>query len=56
LSTAEVEVLGITVALGSIGLETDGYSWEGWNSVTWIERPKVGLQVFLDAVAEVNEG
>jgi len=54
LSTTEVEQLGITVAVGTLGWETAGYAWDPWNSVTWNERPKFGLQVFLDAVAEVN--
>jgi len=54
LSTAEVDRVGITVAVGTSGWETAGYAWDPWNSVTWNERPKFGLQVFLDAVTEVN--
>lgn len=56
LSTAEVKRLGITVAIGSTGTETAGYTWEQWNAVTWNERPKAGLQEFVDAVAQVNDG
>lgn len=54
LSTAELERLGITMVVGSNTFETDGYGWEPWNAVTWSERPKVGLQVFVDAVHDVN--
>jgi hypothetical protein len=54
LSTAEVERLGITVAVGAGGEDTAGYSWEPWNAVTWRERPKAGLQQFLDAVDDVT--
>jgi hypothetical protein len=54
LSTVEVERLGITVAVGASGEDTAGYAWELWNAVTWRERPKAGLQQFLDAVDDVT--
>ena len=54
LSTAAVERLGITVAVGAGGEDTAGYAWESWNAVTWRERLKEGVHVFVDAVREVN--
>ena len=47
LSTAEVERLGITVAVGAVGEDTTGYAWEPWNAVSWRERTKEGLQLFV---------
>ena len=54
LSTALVERLGITVAVGDAGEDTAGYAWEGWNAVTWRERLKDGVPIFVDAVREVS--
>ena len=54
LSTVEVERLGITVAVGAGGEDTAGYAWEPWNAVTWRERPKAGVQQFVDAVHDVT--
>ena len=55
LSTSEVERLGITVAVGAEGEETAGYAWEPWNAVSWRERPKAGLEFFVDAVGQVAQ-
>lgn len=54
LSTVEVERMGITVAAGQTGEVTNGYAWEPWNAVSWHERPKVGLDLFVAAVEEVS--
>ncbi len=54
LSTVEVERMGITVAAGPSGESTNGYAWEPWNAVSWHERPKVGLDLFVAAVEEVS--
>lgn len=54
LTTVEVERLGITVSVGRTGEETAGYAWEPWNSVKWHERPKVGLDLFVEAVEDVS--
>ena len=54
LSTVEVERMGITVAVGQTGEVTNGYAWEPWNAVSWHERPKVGLDLFVAAVEEVS--
>jgi len=54
IETVEVERLGLTVGVGAQGIDTAGYAWEPWNAVTWTERPKAGLQTWIDAVAEVT--
>ena len=54
LSTVEVERMGITVAVGPTGEATNGYAWGPWNAVSWHERPKVGLDLFVAAVEEVG--
>jgi len=55
-STVELSRLGISVAVGSAGRDTAGYSWEPWNAVRWHERPKDGVGVFVDAVQAVTAG
>lgn len=54
LSTVEVERMRITVAVGPSGEETTGYTWAPWNAVSWHERPKVGLDLFVEAVEEIS--
>ena len=54
LSTAPVDCVGITVVDGDDAQTTAGYAWEPWNSVSWRERPKAGLQTFVDMVRELN--
>ena len=42
------------VAIGSdVAAEVD-YRWDSWNSVEWSERPKRGLQAFIDAVKNIG--
>lgn len=54
ISTRTVERLGISVALGDHLAETAGYVWPVWQAPSWHERPKLGLDVFAEAVADVT--
>ncbi len=52
VDTETVERVGISVVLDGVLYQTNGYAWEGWNSVRWHERPKAGLEHFAEAVRE----
>ena len=54
IKTAQVDRIGIEIAVGGRGYETNGYSWDVWNVVSWHERPKAGLSDFVRAVADVT--
>lgn len=54
VGTVETPRLGISVAVGTEGTDTDGYAWEPWDTVTWTERPKDGLELFVQAVTDVT--
>ena len=56
LSTHEVSALAISIAFGSEDVADFDYRWDPWNAVEWVERPKRGLQAFIDAVSEVTGG
>jgi hypothetical protein len=45
--------IGVVVEGGSL-LETAGYAWEPWQSVTWHERPKAGLDDFGETMRELS--
>jgi hypothetical protein len=51
--TAGVDRVGIALAVDGTEYETNGYSWDIWNVVSWHERPKEGLTEFARAVADV---
>ena len=53
IQTAPVDRIGIEVAVDGQGYETNGYSWDVWNVVSWHERPKAGLAEFARAVVDV---
>ena len=53
--TLDVERIGIAViAAGGELLTTSGYAWEPWQSVTWHERPKAGLDGLADTFRELS--
>ena len=52
VETETVERAGISVVPDEVLSQTDGYTWEGWNSVRWHERPKAGLKHFVGAVSQ----
>jgi hypothetical protein len=54
IQTRTVDRVGIEIALDGRGYETNGYSWDIWNVVSWHERPKAGLSEFARAVSEVS--
>lgn len=54
VATVTVDRLGISLTAGTERTETAGYAWEDWNLVTWHERPKVGLDLVVVAIAEVS--
>lgn len=49
-----VEV-GIGVAVGDVGIDTDPYHWLGWDRVEWHERLKAGVEHFTQAAADVGQ-
>jgi hypothetical protein len=53
IETAVVDRVGIDLAVDGRGYETNGYSWDVWNVVSWHERPKAGLDEFARAAADV---
>lgn len=53
-ATATVDRIGLSIAVGGQRFATAGYAWSGWQRPTWHERPKAGLDVFAEAVAEVS--
>ena len=53
VETETVERVGISVVLDRVLYQTNGYAWEGWNAVRWHERPKAGLEHFVEAVSQV---
>jgi len=54
VTTAPVERIGITVALGAKAVATRGYSWDKWNRVEWLERPKAGYEELAQTVREIS--
>jgi hypothetical protein len=58
ISTEELEpdaVFGVEVYDRDgqlIGEAPDGYGWEGWQSVSWSERPKAGLDTLGSALQD----
>jgi hypothetical protein len=56
VGTLDAERIGIAViaADGEL-LTTTGYAWEPWQSVTWHERPKAGLDDFGETMRELSE-
>lgn len=57
VTTEPVERVGIVVVLQGERHDTRGYAWEGWQAVTWSERPKAGIERIAEAVERiVDEG
>jgi hypothetical protein len=54
LTTEPVERVGIAVVAGPDVCPTAGYAWEPWQSVTWHERLKAGIDQYAQAVTEVT--
>jgi hypothetical protein len=42
--------VGIVVVAGGDLYGTNGYAWERWQSVTWHERPKAGIEALSRVV------
>lgn len=55
VTTETVDRVGIVVVAESEVHSTDGYGWEPWQSVTWHERPKAGIEA-LSRVVETLVG
>ena len=53
VSTETVDRVGIVVSLQGERHDTRGYAWAGWQTVTWSERPKAGIERIAEAVADV---
>jgi hypothetical protein len=52
--TIRAERLGITVLAGDELLETSGYGWDPWQSVTWHERRKDGFDDLAGTMRELS--
>ncbi len=46
--------LGISVHAGGRLLRTSGYTWDGWNGVTWHERKKAGWPILQTAFHQLG--
>ncbi len=49
VETVAVERVGINIGTDGQLLSTNGYSWDPWQSVTWRQVPKQGLEQVTDA-------
>jgi hypothetical protein len=52
--TLQADRLGIAVLSGGELLETAGYAWDPWQSVTWHERRKQGFDDLGDTMRELS--
>lgn len=50
----EIDRIGIGIATGNEFLTTDGYIWEPWNQVEYVEHIKAGADVFARTVIALN--
>jgi hypothetical protein len=55
VTTATLDQLGVSVLVGDRLITTSGYTWPGWETVDWHERPKAGLGLLKDAFARYRE-
>jgi len=46
--------VGISLVLGGQEFQTSGYTWDAWNEVEWHERLKADIEVYAQAVVDVN--
>ena len=52
--TLDAGRLGIAVHTDGETLETSGYGWDPWQSVTWHERRKEGFDDLADTMRELS--
>jgi hypothetical protein len=53
-TAVDVDVIGLTIAVGDRRIDTPGITWSPWQAPDHVERVKAGVQAYVDAQYDVT--